>query len=165
MKYEGYCSCRSMSVCMIVSVRVSFHYVSNDNRNENTLLIIFILAISHQQTSLSVNARQCGFSLSCGLAEVICSMHTLQKVVLQGSSLVLHDAFYQRVAEKAASSKVSKSRTDINTAFGFTDDEWELAQCNIMGMLEKKNRTDIFHIVIDVIFIRCGMRSMQLMTT
>ena len=111
--------CRSMSVSMIVSVRVSFHYVSNDNRNDNTLLIISILTISHHQTSLTVRGRHCGFSLSCGLAEAICSMHTLQKVELGNSQLVLHDAFYQRVAEKAASSKVSKSRTDINTAFGF----------------------------------------------
>ena len=105
--------CRSMYVSLIVSVRVSFHYVSNDNRNDNTLLIIVILAISHHQTSLIVHGRHCGFSLSCGLAEAICSMHTLQTVWL--SSCTLHDAFYQRVAEKAASSKVSKARTDINT--------------------------------------------------
>ena len=112
--------CRPMSVCMIVYVRVCFHNVSNDNRNDNTLLIIFILlVISHHQTSLTVESRHCGFSLSCGLAEAICSMHTLQSVWLEGRSLVLHDAFYQRVAEKAASSKVSKSRTYINIAFGF----------------------------------------------
>ena len=106
-------------MCMIVSVRVSFHYVSNGNRNDNTLLIIFIPAIFHHQTSLKIESRHCGFSLSCGLAEAICSMNTLQEVMLYNpySSLVLHDAFYQRVAEKAASSKVSESRTDINTAF------------------------------------------------
>ena len=105
---------------MIVSVRVSFHYVRNDNRNDNTLLIISILAIFHHQTILTVGDRHCGFSLSCGLAEAICSMQTLQKVELNNySGLELHNAFYQRVAEKAASSKVNKSRTDINTAFGF----------------------------------------------
>ena len=113
----SFSSCRSMFVCMIVSVRVSFHYVSNDNRNDNTLVIICILTISHHQTSLDVLNRHCGFSLSCGLAEAICSIQTLQEVKLRGSSLVLHDAFYQRVAEKAASSKVIKSRTDINAAF------------------------------------------------
>ena len=98
-------SCRSMSVYMIVSVRVSFHYVSNDNRNNTTLLIIFILATFHHQTSLKVESRHCGSSIACGLAEAICSMHTLQEVVLKLPTL--HEVFYQRVAEKAASSKVS----------------------------------------------------------
>ena len=45
-------------------------------------------------------------------------MQTLQKVVLRSSTL--HDAFYQRVAERSASSKVSKARTHINIAFGLT---------------------------------------------
>ena len=125
MKYERVLNSYS-SMCLCVwsctSLHVCFRYVSNEKRNDNTLIYVMfiLLVIFRHQRNLKVEDRHCGFSLSCSLAEAICSMQTLKKVeLIDYSSLVLHGAFYQRVAEKAASSKVSKSRTDISATFGF----------------------------------------------
>ena len=77
----------------------------NDNRNN---IFFILLVIFHHQTNLEVKWGHHGFSLSRGLAdEAVCSMQTLQEVTLR--KCTLHDAFYQRVAEIAASSRVSKT--------------------------------------------------------
>ena len=54
--------------------------------------------------------RDCGPTMSLGVAEMICSMPSLEKLSLQGA---FHHCFFATLAKKGTESKVSSSSTIV----------------------------------------------------